>query len=51
MSKYDIGPDFECQNRFFECQNTTFGPILNVRYDIECRNRIFVPSSNVKTGL
>ena len=51
MSKYDMRSDIECQNSIFQCQNTTFGSILNVKirywmpkYDIgpqfECQNRI-----------
>ena len=43
MSKFDIWPEFECQNR-----------ILNVKFDIrpefECQNSLFGPNSNVKIG-
>ena len=31
MSKYDILPPFECQNRILKCQNTIIGPISNVK--------------------
>ena len=51
MSKYDIGPQFECQNRILNVKIRYFGPISNFKivfciskYDIrpqlECQNRI-----------
>ena len=43
MSKYDIGPDFECQIRFSV-------PVRMSKYDFECQNTIFGPSANVKIG-
>ena len=48
MSKFDIRPEFACQNRTFECQHSLFGPNSNVKKDFECQNSIFGPSSNVK---
>ena len=50
MSKYDIQPDFECQNRIlnakygiwphFECQNLIFMSKYDIRPHFECQNRI-----------
>ena len=60
MSKNNIRPKFECQNRSdFACQNSIFGPSSNIkigfwmsRFDIrphfECQNSIFGLSSNGK---
>ena len=53
MSKYDIGPDFECQNRILNVKSTIFVPSGNVKigfrmskFDIqpqfECQNRILI---------
>ena len=67
MSKYDICPDFECQNRVvnveiqhsaqfqgqigFRMSKYDIRPISNVEKDFECQITIFGPSSNVKKGL
>ena len=50
MSKYDIQPDFECQNRIlnvkirysanFECQNLFFMSKYDILPYFECQNRI-----------
>ena len=51
MSKYEIRPQVECENRIlFECQNTKFGPSSNVKIGFECNNTKLGPSSNGKIG-
>ena len=67
MSKYEIRPQFERQNRIlnvkirhaasvrmsnqdFECQNTIYGLITNVKMDFKCQNMIISPILNVKIG-
>ena len=61
MSKYDIRPQFKCQNRIFMSKysihpklnintNTIFGISSNVKYKYKCRIIIFGLSSSVKMG-
>ena len=67
MSKYDIRPVFECQNRIlnvkirYSAQVRISNRIMNIKirysasvrmskYDFECQNTIFGPISNVKIG-
>ena len=66
MSKFDIRPEFESQNRIlnvkirysagikckndFESQNSIFGPNSNIKIGFRMSNSIFGPSSNIKIG-
>ena len=50
MSKYDIRPQLECQNRILNVKMRYSAPFRMSKYDFECQNAIFGPSSNVKIG-
>ena len=50
MSKCDIWPLFECQNRIFNGKMRYSAPVRMSKYDFECENAIFGPCSNVKIG-
>ena len=50
MSKYDIGPNLECQNRILNVKIRYSVPVRMSKYDFECQNMIFGPSANVKIG-
>ena len=57
MIKYDICPNFECQNSGFrmskydlECQITILALFRMSKKDVEYKNTIIGPSSNVKIG-
>ena len=50
MSKYDIQPDFECQNRILNVKIRHSAQVRMSKSDFECQNTIFGPSSNVKIG-
>ena len=52
MSKFDIRPEFECQNRILNVK-IRYSARIRIRMskqDFECQNSIFGPSSNVKIG-
>ena len=48
MSKFDIRPEFECQNRIFNVKIRYSAVVRMSKYDFECQNVIFGPNSNVK---
>ena len=50
MSKFDIRPDFECQNRILNVKMRYLARIRMSKKDFECQNSILGPSSNVKIG-
>ena len=50
MSKYDIQPLFECQNRSFNVKMRYSAPVRMSKCDFECQNAIFGLSSNAKIG-
>ena len=50
MSKFDIRPEFECQNRISNFKMQYSARIRMSKYDFECQNPIFGPDSNVKIG-
>ena len=50
MSKYDIQPDFECQNRILNVKIRYSAQVRRSDKDFECQNTIIGPSSNVKIG-
>ena len=51
MSKYDIGPQFECQNSILNVKIRYSATVLMSKLDFECQNTILGPISNVKIGL
>ena len=50
MSKFDIRPEFECQNRISNVKIRYLARIRMSKYDFECQNSIFGLSSDVKIG-
>ena len=50
MSKYDIQPYFECQNRILNVKIIYSPPGRKSKYDFGCQNTIMGLSSNVKIG-
>ena len=48
MSKGDIRPYFECQNRIFNVKMRYSARIRMSKWDVKCQNSIFGQSSNVK---
>ena len=50
MSKFDIRPEFECQNRILNVKIRYSARIRMSKWDFECQNSIFCPNSNVKIG-
>ena len=50
MSKYDIWPNFECQNRILNVKIRCSASVGMSKYDFECQNTIFGPILNVKIG-
>ena len=50
MSKCDIRPEFECQNRILNVKKGYLARIRMSKKDFECQNAIFGPNSNVKIG-
>ena len=50
MSKYDIGSQFECQNRILNVIMRYSAKIRMSKKDFECQNTIFRHSTNVKMG-
>ena len=50
MSKFDIRPEFECQNRILNVKIRYSVQVRMSKYDFECKNSIFGPNSNVKIG-
>ena len=51
MSKYDIRPQFECQNRILNVKIRYSAQVRMSRKDFECQNAIFGAISDVKIGL
>ena len=49
MSKSDILPQFECQNRNLNVKIRYSAPVRMFKYDFECQNSINGPNSNGKT--
>ena len=50
MSKFDIQPEFECQNRILIVKIRYSVQLRMSKQDFECQNSIFGPNSNVKIG-
>ena len=51
MSKFDIRPEFECQNRILNIK-IRYSPLIRMsKWDFGCKNSIFGPNSNVKIGI
>ena len=50
MSKFDIRPQFECQNRILNIKMRYSVEIRMSKLDFECQNSIFGPNSNIKIG-
>ena len=50
MSKYDIQPYFECQNRILNVKIRYSASVLMSKWDFECENTTFGLRSNVKIG-
>ena len=50
MSKYDIRPQCEWQNRIFNVKIRYSSSVRMVKKDFECQNTIFVLSANGKKG-
>ena len=50
MSKCDIWPKIECQNKILNIKMRYSAPVRMSKKDFECQNSIFGPSSNVKIG-
>ena len=48
MSKCDIRPEFECQNRILNVKIRYSVQVRMSKWDFECQNSIFGPNSNVK---
>ena len=48
MTKYDIRPKFECQNRILNVKIRYSARFRMSKKDFECRNTIFGHSSNIK---
>ena len=51
MSKFDIRPEFECQNRILNVEIRYSAPVRMSKKDFECQNAIFGPKLNVKIVL
>ena len=50
MSKYDIWPEFEFQNRISYVKIRYSAQVRKSKKDFECQYSIFGPNSNVKEG-
>ena len=50
MSKYEIRSQFECQNGILNVKIRNSVPVRMSKWDFECQNTKFGPSSNVKMG-
>ena len=50
MSKCDIWPLLECQNRILNVKMQHLAAVSMSKYDFECQNVMFGLSSNVKIG-
>ena len=50
MSKNDIWPYLECQNRFLNAKIRYSPPFRMLKKDFECQNAIFCLSLNVNIG-
>ena len=50
MSKFDIRPKFECQNRILNVKIRYSAQVRMSKLDFECQNSIFGPNLNVKIG-
>ena len=50
MSKFDIRPEFERQNRILNVKIRYSAQVRMSKLDFECQNSIFGPNSNVKIG-
>ena len=50
MSKYDIQPQFKCQNRILNVKMGYLATVKMSKQDFECQNTIFGSISNVKIG-
>ena len=47
MSKCDIWPKIECQNKILNIKMRYSAPVRMSKKDFECQNSIFGPSSNM----
>ena len=50
MSEYEIRSHFECKNRILNVKIRNSVPDRMSKWDFECQNKKFGPSSNVKIG-
>ena len=50
MSKFDIRPEFECQNRILNVKIRYSAQVQMSKLDFECQNSIFGLNSNGKIG-
>ena len=50
MSKFDIRPEFECQNRILNVKIQYSVQVRMSKQDFYCQNSIFGPNLNVKIG-
>ena len=50
MSKFDIRPQFECQNRILNVKMRISVTVPMLKGDFECQNSIFDSNLNVKIG-
>ena len=48
MPKCNIRPEFDCRNRILNVKMRYSAVVRMFKYDFECQNVIFCPSSNVK---
>ena len=48
MSKYEIRSQFECQNGILNVKIRNSVPVRMSKWDLECQNTKFGPSSNVE---